>query len=130
MKRISLALLVLTAASLLPAVETATSYRLIYAGGSIPNLKVGTETNLFIENSRVVLMNGADMAVAIPATAINGINYSFDGSRHYVGITWDDSGKRGGFSAQVDKNEYRGIVAGLEGVSGKQAVSSDIRTRQ
>jgi hypothetical protein len=45
--------------------------------------------------------------------------------KHFVGLTWDDGGKKGGFAFQADKNDYRGILAGLEGVTGKKAVDSD-----
>jgi hypothetical protein len=48
--------------------------------------------------------------------------------KHFIGLTWDDSGKRGGCAFQADKNEYRGLLAGLEGVSGKKAVNSDAMT--
>ena len=33
--------------------------------------------------------------------------------------------KKGGLAMQCDKNEYRGVLAGLEGISGKKAVDSD-----
>jgi hypothetical protein len=36
--------------------------------------------------------------------------------------------KKGGFAMQCDKNEYRGVLAGLEGVTGKKAVNSDAIT--
>ncbi len=36
--------------------------------------------------------------------------------------------QKGGFAMQCDKNEYRGILAGLEGVSGKKAIDSDAMT--
>jgi hypothetical protein len=45
--------------------------------------------------------------------------------KHYIGITWDDSGKKGGVALQADKNEYRGLLAALEGVTGKKAVDAD-----
>jgi hypothetical protein len=45
--------------------------------------------------------------------------------KHYVGLTWADGDKKGGLVVQADKNEYRGILAGLEGVTGKKAVDSD-----
>ena len=32
--------------------------------------------------------------------------------KHYVGLTWTDG----------EKNDYRGVLAGLEGVTGKKAV--------
>jgi hypothetical protein len=45
--------------------------------------------------------------------------------KHFVGLTWDDGGHKGGIAFQADKNEYRGIIAGLEGITGKKAVNSD-----
>jgi hypothetical protein len=36
--------------------------------------------------------------------------------------------KKGGFVMQCDKNDYRGILLGLEGVTGKKAVDSDAMT--
>jgi hypothetical protein len=33
--------------------------------------------------------------------------------------------EKGGFAMQVDRREYRGILAGLEGIIGKKAVNSD-----
>jgi hypothetical protein len=45
--------------------------------------------------------------------------------KHFVGLTWADGDKKGGLAMQCDKNEYRGILAGLEGITGKKAVDSD-----
>jgi hypothetical protein len=39
-----------------------------------------------------------------------------------------DATKKGGLAMQCDKNEYRGILAGLEGITGKKAVDSTIMT--
>jgi hypothetical protein len=48
--------------------------------------------------------------------------------KHFVGLTWDDGGKKGGIAFQADKNDYRGLLAGLEGITGKKAVDSDAMT--
>ena len=48
--------------------------------------------------------------------------------KHYVGLTWADGDKKGCFAMQCDKNDYRGLLAGLEGVTGKKAVNSDAMT--
>ena len=48
--------------------------------------------------------------------------------KHYIGFTWDDNGRKGGAAFQADKDEYRGVLAGLEGVTGKKAVNSDAMT--
>ena len=44
--------------------------------------------------------------------------------KHFVGLTWADGDKKGGLAVQCDKNDYRGILAALEGVTGKKAVDS------
>lgn len=38
--------------------------------------------------------------------------------------SWADGDKKGGLAMQCDKKEYPGILAGLEGISGKKAVDS------
>ena len=43
-------------------------------------------------------------------------------------LTWVDGDKKGGFAMQCDKSDYRGVLAGLEGISGKKAVDSDALT--
>ena len=48
--------------------------------------------------------------------------------KHFVGITWADGDKKGGFAMQCDKNDYRGLLNGLEGITGKKAVDSDAMT--
>jgi hypothetical protein len=48
--------------------------------------------------------------------------------KHFVGLTWDDACKKGGIAFQADKNDYRGLPAGLEGITGKKAVDSDAMT--
>ena len=48
--------------------------------------------------------------------------------KHFVGLTWADGDKKGGFAMECDKNDYRGLLAGLEGVTGKKAVNSDAMT--
>ena len=45
--------------------------------------------------------------------------------KHFIGLTWDDAGRKGGVAFQADKNDYRGLLAGLEGITGKKAVNSD-----
>jgi hypothetical protein len=48
--------------------------------------------------------------------------------KHYIGLTWDDAGKTGAMAFQVHKKNYRGVLAGLEGVTGKEAINSDTMT--
>ena len=126
-------------------------YKIGYDGGSIQDLKSGASVKLYIEGTNIrVAKDGKDLAV-IPAAAVTEISYGQDvhrrvgaaigigvftlglgalmalskSKKHFVGLTWDDGGKKGGFAFQADKNDYRGILAGLEGVTGKKAVDSD-----
>ncbi|MDQ2840104.1 MAG: hypothetical protein M3Y72_03510 [Acidobacteriota bacterium] len=48
--------------------------------------------------------------------------------KHFIGLTWDDAGHKGGIAFQADKSDYRGLLAGLEGITGKKAVSSEPMT--
>ncbi|HEV2396546.1 MAG TPA: hypothetical protein VGS27_06375 [Candidatus Sulfotelmatobacter sp.] len=45
--------------------------------------------------------------------------------KHYVGLTWATGNAKGGLAMQCDKNDYRGVLAGLEGVTGRKAVDTD-----
>ena len=127
------------------------SYKVMYDGGSIEGTKAGTSMKLFIDSTKVRVVRDKNDVVTIPASAITEISYGQDvhrrvgaaiglavvslgvgalmalskSKKHFVGITWDDNGKKGGIAFQADKNDYRGLLAGLEGISGKKAVNSD-----
>jgi len=129
-------------------------YKVTYDGGSISDAKAGSEMKLFIDPSRVRLVRDKGEVVTIPAAAVTEISYGQDvhrrvgaaiglavvslgigalmaltkSKKHYIGLTWTDGDKKGGFAMQCDKNEYRGVLAGLEGVTGKKAVNSDAMT--
>jgi hypothetical protein len=45
--------------------------------------------------------------------------------KHYLGLTWATGSTKGGLAMQCDKNDYRGVLAGLEGITGKKAVDTD-----
>jgi len=45
--------------------------------------------------------------------------------KHFIGLTWVNGDQKGGFAMQCDKSDYRGVLAGLEGVTGKKAIDSD-----
>lgn len=87
---------------------------------------------------------------AIPASAITEITYGQDvhrrvgsavalgvftlgagalvalskSKKHFIGITWDDAGSKGGAAFQADKDDYRGLLTGLESITGKKALDS------
>jgi len=109
---------------------------------------------LFIEGSQIRLVKDKNEVVTIPASAVTEISYGQDvhrrvgaaiglavvsfgigalmaltkSKKHYVGLTWADGDKKGGFAMQCDKKDYRGILAGLEGITGKRAADSDAMT--
>jgi hypothetical protein len=133
------------------AVAGENSYKIGYDGGSIQSAKSGTEMKLFLEGDHVRIMKGKEEIALIPAAAITEISYGQDvhrrvgaaiglavfslglgallalskSKKHFIGLTWDDGGKKGGMAFQADKNDYRGLLAGLEGITGKKAVDSD-----
>jgi hypothetical protein len=130
------------------------SYKIVYDGGSITGAKAGSDMKLYIEGTNIrIVKDKTDIAV-VPAAAVTEISYGQDvhrrvgaaigigvftlgigalmaltkSKKHFIGITWDDGGKRGGFALQADKNDYRGLLAGLEGITGKKAVDSETMT--
>ncbi len=140
----------------LPAVSLAgdNGYKVTYDGGSLPDTKSGSGVKMYIEGNRVRFAKDKTDIIAIPASSITEISYGQDvhrrvgtavavgvftlglgaltalskSKKHFVGITWADGDKKGGLAMQCDKNDYRGILAGLEGVSGKKAVDSESMT--
>ena len=129
-------------------------YKVTYDGGSIADTKPGIGMKLIIDSNQVRLVRDNADVVTIPASAITEISYGQDvhrrvgaaiglavvsfgigalmaltkSKKHFVGLTWADGDKKGGFAMQCDKNDYRGVLAGLEGVTGKKAVNSDAMT--
>jgi hypothetical protein len=140
---------------LLPATAFADSagYKVSYDGGSVTE-KAGTTVYLYIESNQIRLAKKDTVLATIPASAVTEISYGQDvhrrvgaaiglavvslgigalmllskSKKHYVGITWADGDKKGGFVMQCDKSDYRGVLLGLEGVTGKKAVDSDAMT--
>jgi hypothetical protein len=130
---------------------SAINYKVTYDGGSLPDLKSGTGLHMYIDQDKVRFVKDGKDIVAVPASSVTEITYGQDvhrrvgaaiglavvsfgigalmalskSKKHFVGLTWADGDKKGGLAMQCDKNEYRGILAGLEGVTGKKAVDSD-----
>jgi hypothetical protein len=71
---------------------------------------------------------GAAIGLAVFSLGIGALMLLSKSKKHFVGLTWADGDKKGGFAMQCDKNDYRGVLAALEGVSGKKAVNSDAMT--
>jgi hypothetical protein len=128
-------------------------YKVSYDGGSVPE-KSGASLYLYIQQNLVRLVKDGSVLADIPAGSVTEISYGQDvhrrvgtaiglavvsfgigalmalskSKKHFVGITWANGDKKGGFVMQCDKNDYRGILMGLEGVTGKKAVDSDTMT--
>jgi hypothetical protein len=120
------------------------NYKVTYDGGSLSDLKTGTGLHLYIEQEKVRFVRDGKEVAAVPTSAITEISYGQDvhrrvgtaiglavvsfgigalmalskSKKHYVGLTWADGDKKGGLAMQCDKNEYRGILAGLDLTSG------------
>jgi hypothetical protein len=127
------------------------SYKVMYDGGSVDGLKAGTAMKLYMEAGKIRIVKDKSDVVTVPASAITEISYGQDvhrrvgaaiglavvslgvgalmalskSKKHYIGVTWDDNGKKGGVAFQADKNDYRGLLTGLEGITGKKAVNSE-----
>jgi hypothetical protein len=129
-------------------------YKVSYDGGSVPEVKVGTSAKLYIETNQIRLAKGEADLANVPVAAVTELSYGQDvhrrvgaaiglatvtfglgalmalskSKKHFVGVTWVNGDTKGGFVMQCDKNDYRGILLGLEGVTGKKAVDSDALT--
>lgn len=130
------------------------SYKVTYDGGSIADIKPGTGAKLYIESNQIRLTRNKADVVTIPVSSITEISYGQDvhrrvgaaiglalvslgigalmalskSKKHFIGLTWANGEQKGGFAMQCDKNDYRGVLAGLEGVTGKKAVDSEALT--
>jgi hypothetical protein len=150
------AFIALAVCIMLPASTLAkeTGYKVAYDGGSISS-KVGGSLYLSMgENVIQLSEHNGSVVASIPAASVTEISYGQDvhrrvgtaiglavvsfgigalmalskSKKHYVGLTWADGEKKGGIVVQCDKNDYRGVLAGLEGITGKKAVDSDTMT--
>jgi hypothetical protein len=148
--------LAITLSTFIPIVGFAqNSYIVKYDGGSLPDLKPGSEMRLGIDVNQIRLVKNGAEVLNIPSSAVTEITYGQDvhrrvgaaiglavvsfgvgalmaltkSKKHYVGLVWAAGGdKKGGLAMQCDKREYRGILTALEGVTQKKAVNSDTLT--
>ena len=154
MKTILVAILCFLVPTVAFASENNNSYKVIYDGGSLPGVKAGATVRLFVEPTQLRIVSDNKEAkdiVVIPSAAITELSYGQDvhrrvgtaiglavislgigalmmfskSKKHFIGTTWADGDKKGGLAMQCDKNEYRGILAAIEGISGRKAVNSD-----
>ena len=55
-----------------------TSYSVMYDGGSLPDLKTGSDLRLYIQNDTLQFMHGKKEAISIPASTVTEISYGQD----------------------------------------------------
>jgi hypothetical protein len=129
-------------------------YKVTYDGGSVADVKTGAGMRLTLDANQIRLFKDKTEVIVVPASAVTEISYGQDvhrrvgaaiglavisfgigglmaltkSKKHFVGITWATADSKGGFVMQCDKNEYRGVLAGLEGITGKKAVDSATMT--
>jgi hypothetical protein len=68
---------------------------------------------------------GAAVGLAIVSFGIGALMALTKSKKHFIGLTWATGDVKGGFAMQCDKNDYRGLLAALEGLTGKKAVDSE-----
>jgi hypothetical protein len=68
---------------------------------------------------------GAAVGVAVFTLGVGALLALSKSKKHYIGLTWADGEKKGGIAYQADKSDYRGQLAGIEGITGKKAVDTD-----
>jgi hypothetical protein len=138
----------------LSATASEPGYGVTYDGGSVSSIKSGEGVRLLVEGNQIRLIKGKSDLLIVPASAVTEISYGQDvhrrvgtavavgvltlglgaltalskSKKHFIGLTWAVGETKGGFVMQCDKNEYRGILAGLEGITGKKAVDSEAMT--
>ncbi len=126
-------------------------YNVRYDGGSLSDTKAGTGLKMYIDAKQVRLVKGNAELAKIPASAISEISYGPDSQRRrsaataagvftsetdgltaasqsselFVGLAWVNGDQQGDLAVQCDNNDYRSLLAGLEGISGKKAVNSE-----
>jgi hypothetical protein len=129
-------------------------YKVMYDGGSLPGLKARKKLTMYIDAKEIRIMDDKTLVTTLVPSTVQDISYGQDvhrrvgaaiglavisfgigglmaltkSKKHYVGLTWATGETKGGFAMQCDKNDYRGVIAGLEGVTGKRAVNSDAMT--
>ena len=150
MKSVIAAVLCIAIPAVMLAADAQNGYKVTYDGGSLGDVKAGSGIKLIINSSTITFVKDKQELVSVPSSAITEISYGQDvhrrvgtavavgvftlgagalvalskSKKHFIGLTWADNEKKGGLAVQCDKNDYRGILAALEGVTGKKAVDS------
>jgi hypothetical protein len=123
-------------------------------GDSITTLKSGEHMKPYMDQDQIRVVHDDSTVVNIPSSAVTEISYGQDvhrpvgaaiglgtvsfgvgalmaptkSKKHFIGLTWDDAGHKDGVAFQAGKSDYRSVLAGLEGITGKKAVNSEPMT--
>ena len=129
-------------------------YKVAYDGGSVTALKSGEHIKLYMDQDQIRIAHDGATVLSIAASAVTEVSYGQDvhrrvgaaiglatisfgvgalmaltkSKKHFIGLTWDDASHKGGIAFQAEKGDYRGVLAGIEGITGKRAVSSEAMT--
>jgi CxxC motif-containing protein (DUF1111 family) len=148
-KLLATALCLVLGVTSLPAKDA--GFAVKYNGGSVANLDAGTDMRINPSGTTITLSKAKQVVLSIPAASITEISYGQDvhrrvgaaigigivsfglgalmaltkSKKHFIGLTWATGDVKGGFAMQCDKNDYRGLLAALEGLTGKKAVDAD-----
>src|ERR1700692_1363979 len=154
MKSFMAVILCLVIPTALIAVDSQPAFKVKYDGGSLQNAKAGADLKLYVDSNSVRIMQGNTEVANILPSSITEVSYGQDvhrrvgtaiglavvslgigalmaltkSKKHFVGLTWADGDKKGGLAMQCDKSDYRGVLAGIEGITGKKAVDSEALT--
>lgn len=130
------------------------NYEVKYSGGSFATVKTGEDLRLFLDPDQFRLLRGDKKLdpLLVKISAVTEVSYGQEvhrrigtavglavislgigalvafskSKKHYIGLVWDaGDGKKGGLVIQADKNEYRGLLTAIEGLTGKKAVDTD-----
>jgi len=71
---------------------------------------------------------GAAVGLAVVTFGLGALLAFSKSKKHFIGVTYANGDQKGGFVMQCDKDEYRGILMALEGITGKKSVNSDAMT--
>jgi hypothetical protein len=67
---------------------------------------------------------GAAIGIGVVTLGVGALMALTKSKKHFVGLTWANGDQKGGLAMQCDKDDYRGVLTGLEGITGKKAVDS------
>src|SRR5208282_6296635 len=114
------------------AADAQSGYKVTYDGGSLADTKAGAGLKLQISQTAITFQQNQTELVSIPTSAVTEISYGQDvhrrvgaaiglavvsfgvgalmaltkSKKHFIGLTWDDAGKKGGLAFQADKSDY------------------------